>query len=146
MCSFKRLHKDHLGVLVYLLTVIHYLQTGCFEKAQHNSEKALLNIQRLKLKEYEVSNSPPSKASNCFLSYNSEYVTNVFHTMIVENMVRCNISMGNRCTAIRQIGDLFQLCDKDVRLMNSYASQMHCLLGLYALSVNLKDQVTKFYI
>ena len=147
MDQFHWLHKDHLGILVYLLTVINAMQTGCFEKAQKFSEKALLNIQRLKLKEQEAAGLsfkqlvPLGKSS--LTSYYSEYVTSSLHFMFLENVIRVNICMGNRCTAIKHIGDAFQLCQRDSRLMNSYAPQLHCLVGLYALSMNLKEQVTR---
>ena len=65
--------------------------------------------------------------------------------MLVENLVRSNISIGNRCHAIKQIGDLFQICEIDNRLMNAYSPQLHCLLGTYCLSMNLKDKaLTQF--
>ena len=37
--NFYWLTKDHLGILVYLLTVIHSIQTGCFDKAQKFTDK-----------------------------------------------------------------------------------------------------------
>lgn len=147
--QFHWLHKDHMGILVYLLTVINAMQTGCFDKAQKFSEKALLNIQRLKLKEQEAAGLsfkqlvPAGK--NSLSSYYSEYVTSSLHFMFLENMIRVNICMGNRCTAVRHIGDAFQLCDKDSRLMNCYAPQLHCLVGLYALSMNLKEQALSHF-
>lgn len=133
-----------MGILVYLLTIIHYLQTGCFEKAQSNAEKAILNLERLKWKEQEAVTSAPNKNTRLLTTYNTEYVTNSFHLMILENMIRTNVAMGNRCVAIRHIGEAFQLCDSEVRLMNSYSPQLHCLLGLYAFSMNFKEQVTIF--
>ena len=124
-----------------MLTVIHSMQTGVYEKAQKFSEKALLNIQRLKLKEKEVVSNKLSIKNPCVLtSYCSDYVTNTFHFMFLENIIRCNISIGNRCSAARNLGDIFQVCQVEIRLMNSFNPQLHCLVGLYALSVNLKEQ------
>lgn len=130
--NFQWLHKDHLGILVYLLTVVHSVQTGSCDKAQKLIEKALLNIQKLKLKEQTLVTQTGS--------YNSSFITNSLHFMLLENMVRCNIAIGNRCLAIKQIGDLFQICDLDTNLLNSYSPQLHCLIGIYCLAMNLKDQ------
>ena len=63
--NFYWLHKEHLGILVYLLTVIHSTQTGSFDKGQTYTEKALLNVQKLKLKEHSFNQSP--------------FITNKFH-------------------------------------------------------------------
>lgn len=135
--NFQWLHKDHLGILVYLLTVIHSIQTGSYDKAVKLIDKALLNVHKLKLKEQTLSNQTAT--------YNVSFVTNAFHFMLVENMAKCNITIGNRCLAIQKIGDLFQLCDTDTRLMSSHAPQLHCLCGLYCLSMNLKEQALSHF-
>lgn len=117
------------------------MQTGAYDKAQKFSEKALLNIQRLKLKEKEVaSNKASIKNASALTSYYSDYVTCTFHFMFLENMIRCNISTGNRCSAARNLSDIFQVCQLEIRLINSFSPQLHCLVGLYALSLNLKEQ------
>ena len=40
--------KEHLYVLVYLVTVMHSMQTGYMEKAQKYTDKALTQIEKLK--------------------------------------------------------------------------------------------------
>lgn len=130
--NFYWMHKDHLGILAYLLTVIHTVQTGSFDKANKFIEKALFNVDKLRLKEQTMS-------STCVLYSNTLFITNKFNLMLVENQVRCNIAVGNRSQAIKQIGDAFQLCEKDTRLLSLHSPQMHCLLGIYALSTNFKD-------
>ena len=123
--NFQWLHKEHLGILVYLLTVIHSMQTASFDKGHTYTDKALVNIQKLKLKEQTFNSS--------------SFITNKFHFMFLENQIRCGIVMGNRCQALKHLGDVFQLCDQDMRLMQTSSSQLHCLVGIYALSVNLRE-------
>lgn len=43
--------KEHLYVLVYLVTVMHSMQTGYMEKAQKYTDKALTQIEKLKCEE-----------------------------------------------------------------------------------------------
>jgi MAternally-affected-uncoordination protein len=126
------MHKDHMGILAYLLTVIHTVQTGCFDKAQKLMEKALFNLEKLRLKEQTMHST--------FSLYSSTtYITNKLNIMIVENQIRCSIAMGDKCQAVKQIGDAFLLCERDVKLFKSYSPQLHCLLGVYALATNCTD-------
>lgn len=43
--------KEHLYVLVYLVTVMHSMQGGYMDKAQKYTDKALMQIEKLKSKE-----------------------------------------------------------------------------------------------
>lgn len=45
---FLWMPKEHLYVLVYLLTVMHSMQAGYMEKAQKYTDKALMHIEKLK--------------------------------------------------------------------------------------------------
>lgn len=45
---FQWMPKEHLCILVYLVSVYHAVQAGHLEKAQTYSEKALAQIQALK--------------------------------------------------------------------------------------------------
>lgn len=40
--------KEHLYVLVYLVTVMHSMQAGYMDKAQKYTDKALMQIEKLK--------------------------------------------------------------------------------------------------
>ena len=40
--------KEHMCVLVYLVTVLHSMQSGYMEKAQKYTEKALMQIDKLR--------------------------------------------------------------------------------------------------
>ena len=42
--------KEHLYVLVYLVTVMHSMQAGYMDKAQKYTDKALMQIEKLKSK------------------------------------------------------------------------------------------------
>ena len=47
---FQWLPKEHMCVLVYLITVIHSMQAGYMDKAQKYTDKALMQIEKLKSK------------------------------------------------------------------------------------------------
>lgn len=47
---FLWMPKEHLYVLVYLVTVMHSMQAGYMEKAQKYTDKALLQIEKLQSK------------------------------------------------------------------------------------------------
>ena len=47
--------KDHLYVLVYLVTVMHSMQAGYMDKAQKYTDKALTQIEKLKSKHNSLS-------------------------------------------------------------------------------------------
>lgn len=47
---FVWMPKEHLYVLVYLVTVMHSMQAGYMEKAQKYTDKALTQIEKLKSK------------------------------------------------------------------------------------------------
>jgi hypothetical protein len=57
MLNFYWMHMDHLGMLVFLLTIIHSIQSGSLDKAQKLIEKALINLQKLKTKELDKQES-----------------------------------------------------------------------------------------
>lgn len=49
---FLWMPKEHLYVLVYLVTVMHSMQAGYMEKAQKYTDKALLQIEKLQSKSH----------------------------------------------------------------------------------------------
>lgn len=49
---FLWMPKDHLYVLVYLVTVMHSMEAGYMDKALKYTEKALAQIEKLKSKYY----------------------------------------------------------------------------------------------
>lgn len=48
--TFIWMPKEHMCVLVYLVTVLHSMQSGYMEKAQKYTEKALMQIDKLRSK------------------------------------------------------------------------------------------------
>ena len=113
--SFHWLHKDHLGILTNLLTVIHTVQTGSYDKAQSLVKESLVSIERLRSREADAlaSSEPPSLARLMLTS--TRFITNRLHIMLIENQARCSIALGHRALAIKQIGDAFKLCEIDSR-------------------------------
>lgn len=47
---FMWMPKEHLYVLVYLITAMHSMQGGYLDKAQKYTDKALMQIEKLKSK------------------------------------------------------------------------------------------------
>jgi MAternally-affected-uncoordination protein len=47
--------------------------------------------------------------------------------------------MGQRAQALRQVAEALRLCDEDARLAPLHTPQLHCLLGVYSLSVGARD-------
>ncbi len=45
---FLWMPREHMCVLVYLVTVLHSMQAGYMDKAQKYTEKALMQIEKLK--------------------------------------------------------------------------------------------------
>lgn len=118
--SFHWLHKDHLGILAYLLTVIHTVQTGSYDKAQRLVEKTLVSVERLRSREAAAltASEPPSLAR--FMLTSTRFITNRLHIMLIENQARCSVALGHRALAIKQIADAFKLCEIDSRFYYIY--------------------------
>ncbi|XP_066590231.1 MAU2 chromatid cohesion factor homolog isoform X2 [Prorops nasuta] len=112
--------KEHLYVLVYLVTVMHSMQAGYMDKAQKYTDKALTQIEKLKI----VDNKP---------------ILSVFQLMLLEHIVMCRLVMGNKSVALAEISQACQLCRCQPRLLQSHKPQLHALLGLYAMSMNCME-------
>ncbi|XP_046678426.1 MAU2 chromatid cohesion factor homolog [Homalodisca vitripennis] len=112
--------KEHLYVLVYLVTVMHSMQAGYMDKAQKYTEKALMQIEKLKI----VDNKP---------------ILSVFQLMLLEHIVMCRLVMGNKTLALQEMAQACVLCQSQPRLLQSHRPQLHTLLGLYAMSMNCME-------
>ncbi|KAK0167876.1 hypothetical protein PV327_001731 [Microctonus hyperodae] len=112
--------KEHLYVLVYLVTVMHSMQAGYMEKAQKYTDKALTHIERLK----STDNKP---------------ILSVFQLMLLEHIVMCRLVMGNKSVALAEIAQACQLCRQHKKLLLGHGPQLHTLLGLYAMSMNCME-------
>ncbi|KAJ9577290.1 hypothetical protein L9F63_006129, partial [Diploptera punctata] len=112
--------KEHLYVLVYLVTVMHSMQAGYMDKAQKYTDKALMQIEKLKI----VDNRP---------------ILSVFQLMLLEHIIMCRLVMGNKSLALNEISQACALCQQQPRLLLTHRPQLHTLLGLYAMSMNCME-------
>uniref|UniRef100_A0A671WU79 MAU2 chromatid cohesion factor homolog n=1 Tax=Sparus aurata TaxID=8175 RepID=A0A671WU79_SPAAU len=117
---FHWLPKEHMCVLVYLVTVMHSMQAGYLEKAQKYTDKALMQLEKLKM----LDSSP---------------ILSTFQVMLLEHIIMCRLVTGHKATALQEISQVCQLCQQSPRLFTSHAAQLHTLLGLYCISVNCMD-------
>ncbi|KAF6197487.1 hypothetical protein GE061_020153 [Apolygus lucorum] len=116
--------KEHLYVLVYLVTVMHSMQAGYMDKAQKYTDKALLQIEKLKIAD--------DSGILCALQL-----------MLIEHMVMCRLVMGHKCIALTQMANACALCTANPVLMKTHRPQLHVLLGLYAMSMNCMPAAEK---
>lgn len=112
--------KQHLYVLVYLVTVMHSMQAGYMNKAQEYTDKALAQIEKLKV----LDNKP---------------ILSVFQLMLLEHIVMCRLVMGNKTLALQEIAQACNLCQQQPHLLKSHRPQLHTMLGLYAMSMNCME-------
>ncbi|XP_018578267.1 MAU2 chromatid cohesion factor homolog isoform X1 [Anoplophora glabripennis] len=117
---FLWMPKEHLYVLVYLVTVMHSMQAGYMEKAQKYTDKALMQIDKLKF----VDNKP---------------ILSVFQLMLLEHIIMCRLVMGNKTQALQEIASAAALCKQCPRLLETHGPQLHTLLGLYSMSMNCME-------
>ena len=118
--SFQWLPKEHMCVLVYLVTVLHSMQAGYMDKALKYTDKALMQIEKLKI----VDANP---------------ILHSFQILLLEHLAMCRLVMGKKCHAVQEINQAVQICRLERSLAISHAPQMHCLLGLYAMSMNCME-------
>ncbi|XP_065210046.1 MAU2 chromatid cohesion factor homolog [Planococcus citri] len=114
---FMWMPKEQLYVVVYLVTVMHSVQAGYMDKAQKYTDKALTQIEKLKV----VDNKP---------------ILSVFQLMLLEHIVMCRFVMGNKAMALQEMSQVVSLCNQYPRLLQSHRPQIHTLIGLYAMSMN----------
>jgi MAternally affected uncoordination len=120
---FMWLPKEQLFVLVYVLTVSQSMISGFLEKTQKYTEKALTQIEKLKSQE----NKP---------------ILATFEVILLEHIAMCRLIMGNKSSAIKEIYTAKELCvaSPNKKLLKTHSAQLHCLLGLYAMSSNIYDR------
>ncbi|EDW84142.2 LOW QUALITY PROTEIN: uncharacterized protein Dwil_GK13302, partial [Drosophila willistoni] len=127
---FVWLPKEQLYVLVYLVTVSHSMMAGYMDKAQKYTEKALTQIEKLKLQE-------------------DKPILSVFKVILLEHIVMCRMVMGNRELAIREIAAARDVClaaPQRRSLLKRHSAQLHCLIGLYAMSTSFFDHAERQFL
>uniref|UniRef100_A0AAQ5Z1L3 MAU2 chromatid cohesion factor homolog n=1 Tax=Amphiprion ocellaris TaxID=80972 RepID=A0AAQ5Z1L3_AMPOC len=80
---FHWLPKEHMCVLVYLVTVMHSMQAGYLEKAQKYTDKALMQLEKLKM----LDNSP---------------ILSTFQVILLEHIIMCRLVTGHKATALQE--------------------------------------------
>lgn len=135
---FLWMPKEHLYVLVYLVTVMHSMQAGYMEKAQKYTDKALMQIEKL---QSELCTLPPSinRIRFLFLVVDNKPILPVFQVMLLEHIAMCRIVMGNKTQALQEISTAVNLCKQHPRLLETHGPQLHTLLGLYSMSMNCME-------
>ena len=99
---------------------MHSMQAGYMNKAQEYTDKALGQIEKLKV----LDNKP---------------ILSVFQLMLLEHIVMCRLVMGNKTLALQEIAQACNLCQLHPHLLKSHRPQLHTMLGLYAMSMNCMD-------
>ncbi|CAH0391542.1 unnamed protein product [Bemisia tabaci] len=118
--TFLWMPKGHLYVVVYLIIVMHSMQAGYMDKALEYTNKARSQIEKLKFAD-------------------DKPILVVFQQHLLEHMVMCQLVMGKKAEALREVTQAVQLCQKNKRLMLLHRPQLHTLLGLYAMSMNCME-------
>ncbi|EGV97409.1 Cohesin loading complex subunit SCC4-like [Cricetulus griseus] len=81
---FHWLPKEHMCVLVYLVTVMHSMQAGYLEKAQKYTDKALMQLEKLKM----LDCSP---------------ILSSFQVILLEHIIMCRLVTGHKATALQEV-------------------------------------------
>ncbi len=120
--NFQWLTKDHLCILVYLVTVMHSMQGGYMDKAQKYTDKAIAQIEKLR-------NTYDSKP----------FLLVSFQVLLMEHIVQCRLVTGNKGGAVQEIGNLCRILQSNQLLLQRHRAQLHTMLGLYAMSMNCME-------
>merc|ERR1711899_299535 len=121
--AFQWLSKDHLCILVYLVTVMHSMQAGYMDKAQKYTDKAVAQIDKLRA------------------NFDTNPILSSFHVLLLEHTVQCRLVTGNKGGSMEAVRHLCQLFNKSSpRLLVRHRAQLHTMLGLYAMSMNCMQE------
>ncbi|CAC5412225.1 MAU2 [Mytilus coruscus] len=108
---FQWLPIEHMCVLVYLVTVMHSMQAGYMDKVQKYTDKALMQIEKLKM-------------------LDAHPILSSFQLMLLEHIIIEKQSW---------IFQVCHVCQQQPRLFTTHGAQIHTLLGLYAMSMNCME-------
>jgi len=121
--AFQWLSKDHLCILVYLVTVMHSMQAGYMDKAQKYTDQAVAQIDKLRA------------------NFDGHPILSSFHVLLLEHTVQCRLVTGNKGGALEEVGRLCNLFQRSSpKLLQRHRAQLHTMLGLYAMSMNCMEQ------
>lgn len=119
--QFIWMAREHLCILVYLVTVMHSMQAGFMDKAERYVDKAIVQISKTRTQTGEA----PLLSS--------------FHVMLIEHMIQCRLVTGNKAKAVTELGLLTKLLSANTMLLQHHRAQLHTLLGLYAMSMSCME-------
>lgn len=114
---FHWMPREHMVILVYLITVMQSMQAGMLERAKRSAEKALTQIEKLSL-------------------FDTNPLLTVFHISLLEHTAMGRLVMGLQTAAAQDIGQACRLCHSNPTLLVKRLPQLHTLIGLYAMSMN----------
>ncbi|XP_028164930.1 MAU2 chromatid cohesion factor homolog [Ostrinia furnacalis] len=132
--SFVWLSRQQLYVLVYLVTVMHSAQAGYMDKAHKYTEKALAQIDKLTASGCSEESSGVSARSGATLAWR-------LRMALVEHSALCRLVAGGKAHALHEIARAAHLLSAAPTACSAAAHtpQLHCLLGLYAMSMNCME-------
>lgn len=127
--NFMWMPKEHMCVLVYLISVLHSMQAGFLDKAHKYTEKALTQIDRLRTQ-----------------SVNPDTLLETFRILLLEHMSMCHLVMGSRASSIRQTVQAMQLCYRgNLKLKIRHRGIIRTLLGFYAMSMSMMEDAENHF-
>lgn len=127
--NFIWMPKEHMCVLVYLISVLHSMQAGFLDKAQKYTEKALMQIDRLRTQ-----------------SQTPDVLLESFHILLLEHMSMCHLVMGSRVSAVKQTVQAIQLCYRgSPKLRIRHRGIVRTLLGFYAMSMSMMEEAENHF-
>ncbi|TPP57054.1 Mau2 chromatid cohesion factor [Fasciola gigantica] len=117
---FQWMPREHMVILVYLITVMHWMQVGMLDRAKRSAEKALTQIEKLSV-------------------FDTSPLLTVFHLSLLEHTAMGRLVMGVQTAAAQDIGQACRICQANPGMMFKRLPQLHTLIGLYAMSMNCMD-------
>ncbi|KAI8419859.1 hypothetical protein MSG28_008487 [Choristoneura fumiferana] len=132
--SFVWLSRQQLYVLVYLVTVMHSAQAGYMDKAHKYTEKALAQIDKLTASGFAETATMVGARSGAALAWR-------LRMALVEHAALCRLVCGGKAHALHEIARAAHLLTvaPTAASAEAHTPQLHCLLGLYAMSMNCME-------
>ncbi|XP_034835180.1 MAU2 chromatid cohesion factor homolog [Maniola hyperantus] len=129
--SFVWLSRQQLYVLVYLVTVMHSAQAGYMDKAHKYTEKALAQIDKLA---GEEGGDAVGVRGGAVLAWR-------LRMALLEHAALCRLVAGGKAHALHEIARAAHLLNTapNAHTAAAHTPQLHCLLGLYAMSMNCME-------
>uniref|UniRef100_A0A2A4JQA7 MAU2 chromatid cohesion factor homolog n=1 Tax=Heliothis virescens TaxID=7102 RepID=A0A2A4JQA7_HELVI len=140
--SFVWLSRQQLYVLVYLVTVMHSAQAGYMEKAHKYTEKALAQIDKLTSKSSDRDDKDKCEEEReQTRSRKGSILAWRLRMALVEHAALCRLVAGGKAQALHEIARAAHLLSQapEPATAELHTPQLHCLLGLYAMSMNCMD-------